>query len=59
MTEFGRLAGIALIISAVLWPLGSCVGQDEAGRRALKLACIEARGEWSWRNTCSFPTEVP
>jgi len=61
MSDFGLLAGVALIVFAVVAPLSYCTVQRDGPTSVndLHLACINAKGEWKadgWGPyVCHFP----
>lgn len=61
-SDFGFLAGVALIIFAVCAPISYCAVQRGGSTSVndLHLACINAKGEWrqnGWLSaaTCHYP----
>lgn len=56
MDEFGKYAGVAIIIFAVFAPFSYCIIQDEVSRDKVKIACIENGGDWSsaWGGSCEI-----
>lgn len=55
--QFPKLAGVALVALAIISPLAYCTYQEGANRNLVKIACIEAKGTWSW-GECAFPEEA-
>lgn len=61
-TDFQALAGVALVIFAIVAPLSYCTVQRGGPTSAndLMLECIKAKGEWKSESTfapytCVFP----
>ena len=54
MPDTSKLLIITCLLLAMSGLFTYCVEQDETRRQALKLACIEAKGDWAWGG-CTFP----
>jgi hypothetical protein len=57
--NFGHLAGIALIVLAIVAPLAYCGAHIEGPvtGNALHLACIKAKGKWRTEGSETFVCE--